>query len=116
MSDRIAVMYLGKFVEIAPAKKLYTEPKHPYTMALLSAIPVADPDYEFNAIPIEGDVPSPIYLPQGCYFRSRCRFATDRCEKEIPQLQKIEEGHYVACFNPLNKDIVKKELNISKIH
>jgi len=99
MSDRIAVMYLGKIVELATADQLYNETKHPYSVALLSAIPVADPDYKFNVIPIEGDVPSPIFLPKGCYFRSRCKYAIEKCAVEEPKLEDVGNGHLVACFN-----------------
>lgn len=110
MSDRIAVMYLGKIVEIAKSEELYKNPRHPYTVALLSAIPVADPDHHFNVIPIEGDVPSPIYLPKGCYFRSRCRFATEKCATEYPELKEVSPGHYLACHNPVTRKQVEETL------
>jgi len=100
ISDRIAVMYLGKIVELAPTKSLYTHQFHPYTQALLSAIPVVDLDAKRKRIVLEGDVPSPVNPPSGCSFHPRCRFCTERCKKETPQLKGYEiDGnmHYVAC-------------------
>lgn len=99
ISDRIGVMYLGKLVEVADAKLLYDGPEHPYTQALLSAIPIPDPDVTKNSqrIILEGDVPSPINPPSGCRFRTRCQYAMDRCAIEEPLLRDIGEGHRVAC-------------------
>lgn len=99
ISDRIGVMYLGKMAEIAPADKLYETPKHPYSQALLSAIPIPDPEImrNSNRIIIEGDVPSPINPPSGCTFRTRCPYAKEICSDKIPQLVEISDDHFVAC-------------------
>jgi oligopeptide transport system ATP-binding protein len=99
ISDRVGVMYLGSFVEIASNKELFDNPRHPYTEALLSAIPIADPDHEMSRDKIElpGDVPSPVNPPSGCKFRTRCRYATDLCAREIPELLEIRPGHFCAC-------------------
>lgn len=99
ISDRIAVMYLGSVVELAPAQKLYSDNRHPYTQALLSAIPIPDPEVERQRkrILLSGDVPSPINLGGGCSFKSRCPRAFERCEWEKPELIEIEPGHLVAC-------------------
>ena len=99
ISDRVGVMYLGKLVELADSDTLYSRPLHPYTEALMSAIPIPDPDTEENKrrIIVEGEVPSPINPPSGCAFNTRCPKAADRCRKECPQLQEIQPGHFVAC-------------------
>ena len=100
ISKRIAVMYLGKIVEIADADELNTHPIHPYTLSLLSAVPVPDPETAraSKRIILEGDVPSPLHMPSGCPFRTRCRYATEQCARECPELTDRGHGHMVACF------------------
>lgn len=95
--DSIAVMYVGNIVELASSDSIMWGPKHPYTEALVSAVPPADPDITPNRIILEGDVPSPANPPSGCVFHPRCRYAKDRCKQEIPTLQEITPGHYVSC-------------------
>jgi oligopeptide/dipeptide ABC transporter ATP-binding protein len=95
--DRIAVMYLGRIVELAGDKELYTSPLHPYTFALLSAIPVPDPNISKKRIILEGDVPSPMHPPSGCHFHTRCPQKKEVCETTVPKLTEIKEGHFVAC-------------------
>ena len=97
MSDRVGVMYLGKLVEIADCNELFSDPLHPYSKALISAIPVADPDHKPQRIVLEGDVPNPINLNPGCRFYSRCPSACERCKVDPPQLREVCPGHYVAC-------------------
>jgi len=101
ISDRIAVMYLGKIVEIADADDLNNDPQHPYTLSLLSAVPIPDPikARQKQRIVLEGDVPSPLNMPTGCPFRTRCRYATEQCAAECPQLTDRGNGHFVACWN-----------------
>lgn len=101
IADRIAVMYLGKIVEVASADDLNNAPVHPYTLSLLSAIPIPDPHiaHSRQRIILEGDVPSPMNLPTGCSFRTRCSYATQRCAEECPSLTDRGDGHFVACFN-----------------
>jgi oligopeptide/dipeptide ABC transporter ATP-binding protein len=95
--DRIAVMYLGRIVELAKDRELYTSPLHPYTIALLSAIPVPDPNITKKKIILEGDVPSPMQPPSGCHFHTRCPRKKEVCERAIPELVEIKESHFVAC-------------------
>ena len=97
ISRRIAVMYLGKIVELADRASLFSRPQHPYTEALLSAVPVPDPEAEKKRIILRGDVPSPINPPSGCRFHTRCPYAFDRCSKEEPPTQEVLPGHFVAC-------------------
>ena len=99
ISDRVGVMYLGSFVELASNEVLYSSPKHPYTQALISAIPEADPDYESQKekTKLEGEVPSPLNPPSGCKFRTRCKYATERCAQEPPMFREVEPEHFVAC-------------------
>ncbi|MBO5461408.1 MAG: ATP-binding cassette domain-containing protein [Ruminococcus sp.] len=99
ISDRVGVMYLGNMVELADSDELYEKPYHPYTKALLSAIPIPNPkvERERKQIRLEGEVPSPVNPPKGCRFCNRCSYATEKCSQEIPAMQEIEKGHFVAC-------------------
>ncbi len=98
ISDRIGIMYLGKIVELGDKQAIFSNPLHPYTQALLAAIPVPDPDRKRKASELIGDVPSAINIPTGCRFRTRCRYAKEACEKEEPQLFEVSPGHYVSCL------------------
>ena len=97
ISRRVMVMYLGKVVEIGPSAAVVDEPKHPYTQALISAVPVVDPDSKRQRVILPGDVPSPINPPRGCPFHPRCPIAQDRCKVEIPPLREITPGHWASC-------------------
>ncbi len=97
ISHRIAVMYLGRIVEYADKATIFTNPKHPYTIALLSAVPVPDPSLKREKLVIEGDVPSPVNPPSGCHFHTRCPYAEERCRMETPALRELGSGHVVAC-------------------
>jgi len=97
MADNINVMYVGKLVETSETESLFEEPLHPYTQALLSAIPVADPDYKVMRAVLKGDVPSPANPPSGCRFHPRCPEAKEICSKEEPELKKVGDGRLVAC-------------------
>jgi len=95
--DRVAVMYVGKIVESAPSNELFHAPRHPYTSALMSAVPVADPRVRSRMTPLQGDVPSPASPPTGCHFHPRCQYAVDQCRQEMPPLVKIADNHVVRC-------------------
>jgi len=97
ISDYVGVMYLGDLVEYAEKKSLFSNPLHPYTQALLSAVPVPDPNYKMNRIILEGSIPSPANPPKGCKFHTRCPYVMDICKTEVPQTREIEEGHMVVC-------------------
>lgn len=99
ISDRIAVMYLGKMVELADADEIYDHPLHPYSKSLLSAVPVPDPNIARanQRIVLEGDIPSPMNAPSGCPFRTRCQYACDKCAEEMPSFEEVSPGHFVAC-------------------
>jgi oligopeptide/dipeptide ABC transporter ATP-binding protein len=97
LTDRIAVMYLGRFVEVAASEALYARPQHPYTEALLSAVPVPDPARRRQRIALRGDVPSPVDPPAGCPFHPRCPRAIERCTREVPALREVRPGHLSAC-------------------
>jgi len=97
IADRVAVMYLGKIAELCTTEELFTAPKHPYTEALMSAVPVPDPDWNVERILLEGDVPSPVAPPPGCYFHPRCRYAKDICKTEAPVYRDLGDLHFVTC-------------------
>jgi len=111
ISDRIGVMYLGKIVELAPNEALYRAPAHPYTQALLASIPVADPEARRDVTPMAGEIPSPINLPSGCRFRTRCPFATALCAEREPELRELGDGHAAACHYA--EDIQSKQIPLS---
>jgi peptide/nickel transport system ATP-binding protein len=95
---RLAIMYLGRIVEIGPTHKVIEEPAHPYVKALIAAVPDADPTTKLGELPIKGEVPTPIHLPTGCRFSPRCPYAFSKCKKEEPDLFKVSKDHYAACF------------------
>lgn len=97
ISDKVGVMYLGKMVEYAKTEELFVRPLHPYTEALLSAVPIADPTVRPERIPLEGEIPNPANPPSGCFFHTRCRYCTEKCEKEDVEFIEMEPGHFVAC-------------------
>ena len=97
ISDKVGVMYLGKLVEFGETEKLFEKPLHPYTEALLSAVPVADPTIQNERIPLRGEIPNPANPPSGCFFHTRCRFCTEKCSQETPEYTELEPGHFVAC-------------------
>ncbi|MEM1543265.1 MAG: ATP-binding cassette domain-containing protein [Candidatus Bathyarchaeia archaeon] len=98
ISDRVAIMYLGKIVEFAPTQKIFKNPLHPYSQALISSVPIPDPTKRRKRAPLMGEVPSPVNPPKGCRFHPRCPLAMDICKKEEPQIMEYEKDHYVACF------------------
>ena len=97
ISDKVGVMYLGKMVEFAETRELFSHPLHPYTESLLSAVPVADPTKQMERIPLEGEIPNPANPPSGCFFHTRCRYCTEQCKQEAPAYVEQEPGHFVAC-------------------
>ena len=108
VSDRVAVMYVGRLVEVAPTSILFANPKHPYAEALLSAVPKSEPDMERDRIKLEGEIPSPSDPPPGCYFHPRCRYAKEVCMFEVPPLEEVKPGQFAACH-------FAKELDLSGI-
>lgn len=111
IADRVAVMYLGKIAELSPTEELFTNPKHPYTEALMSAVPVPDPDWNVERILLEGDVPSPVAPPSGCYFHPRCHYAKDICKTEAPAYRDLGDLHFVTCHfaDSLNLQPIRSE-------
>ena len=97
ISDKVGVMYLGKLVEFGETEALFSKPLHPYTEALLSAVPVADPTVQMERIPLRGEIPNPANPPSGCFFHTRCRYCTEKCSQETPEYKELEPGHFVAC-------------------
>ncbi len=102
MCPRTAVMYLGRIVELAETQKLFENPKHPYTHALLSSVPIPDPAKRKGLETLQGDVPSPVAIPEGCRFRTRCSYATDTCARDHPPMVEVEKNHYVECHYNLD--------------
>ena len=109
ISDRIGVMYLGNLVELSESEKIFARPLHPYTQALIVAIPTTDPDVDQELQILEGDIPSPVNPPSGCKFHTRCRFCTDICKNIVPAWRELEPGHFVACHHPLTETQDTKE-------
>jgi oligopeptide/dipeptide ABC transporter ATP-binding protein len=101
LSDRVAVMYLGRIVELGTTQFLYHHPFHPYTEALLSALPIPNPLSNQEEILLEGDVPSPIHVPPGCSFHPRCRYKQEICKRQLPTMSEIQKNHWVACHFPI---------------
>ena len=97
ISDVVGVMYLGNLVEMAPKKELFKNPQHPYTKALLSAVPIPDPDVKMKRIILEGDIPSPANPPSGCKFHTRCPYAKPICKEKVPELKDYGNDHQIAC-------------------
>ena len=111
IADRVAVMYLGKIAELSTTEALFGSPKHPYTEALMSAVPVPDPDWNVERILLEGDVPSPVAPPPGCYFHPRCHYAKDICKTEAPEYRDLGDYHFVTCHfaDSLNLQPIRSE-------
>jgi oligopeptide/dipeptide ABC transporter ATP-binding protein len=97
IADRVAIMYLGKIVEIAPSQSIYNDPRHPYTQALLTAIPIPDPKSALQRTPLQGDIPNPANPPSGCPFRTRCPLAQTICSEDMPVMKAVGGEHYAAC-------------------
>jgi peptide/nickel transport system ATP-binding protein len=97
ISDKVGVMYLGRMVEFGKTEDLFAKPLHPYTEALLSAVPVADPTVQMERIPLMGEIPNPANPPSGCYFHTRCRYCTQKCKEKAPEYVELEPNHFVAC-------------------
>ncbi len=104
ISHRVAVMYLGKIVEMAPAQDIYQRPQHPYTKALLSAIPIPDPNHRKERIILRGDVPNPMSPPTGCHFHTRCWRATQVCKEIYPEATPLDKNHWFRCYHPLGSE------------
>ena len=98
ISDRIAVMYLGKIVELCGCDELFSDPRHPYTQALLSAVPVPDPEHRQSRVVLKGDVPTPTNIPSGCPFHTRCPHVMDRCKHDVPVFKDTDDDHFVSCW------------------
>ena len=97
ISDKVGVMYLGRMVEFSETEELFAHPMHPYTEALLSAVPVPDPTMQMERIPLEGEIPNPAAPPSGCFFHTRCRYCTEKCSSCVPEYRELAPGHFVAC-------------------
>ena len=100
ITDRVAVMYVGKIIEIAKTDSLFDKPQHPYTEALLSAVPIPDPSHQSKKIILSGEIPNPVSPPKGCFFHPRCRYAQSKCGNEVPALKSLGNQHYSACHFP----------------
>lgn len=105
ISDRVGVMYLGKMVEYAPTEEMFRKPMHPYTEALISAVPVADPSIQMERIPLEGEIPNPANPPSGCFFHERCRYCVDKCVEVSPELKKMPDGRLCSCHRAEELDL-----------
>ena len=105
IADEVAVMYVGKIVEMGDTEEIFNNPKHPYTSALLSSVPIPDPRGRQERIILEGEVANPANPPSGCYFHPRCSYATDQCKNESPQLEQIEPGRWVSCHRASELDL-----------
>lgn len=115
MCNRTAVMYLGRVVEVADTHRIFENPKHPYTKALLSAVPIPDPSKRKEFRPLKGDVPSPIAIPSGCRFRTRCKYATAKCEAEFPPLVEIEKDHWIECHYDIDFKSEERPVDINLV-